>query len=165
MSYHATLHTSKWPIRLILEVDKTPHTVTNFITLAQEGFYDGVSFHRVIEDFMVQTGDPTGTGSGGPGYRFGDEFHPDLRHVGPGILSMANAGPGTNGSQFFITHVQTPRLDGKHSVFGRVVDADDMEVVNMIRQWDLIDRVELHDIDLPDETMEFANMIRQAVAK
>ncbi len=165
MSYHATLHTSKGPIRLILEVEKTPHTVTNFITLAQEGFYDGVNFHRVIEDFMVQTGDPTGTGSWGPGYNFGDEFHADLRHVGPGILSMANAGPGTNGSQFFITHTQTPRLDGKHSIFGRVMDTDDMEVVNMIRQGDLIDRVELHDVNLPDETMEFANMIRKAVAK
>jgi cyclophilin family peptidyl-prolyl cis-trans isomerase len=119
-SYRATIKTDKGDIHLTLESQKVPKTVNNFVFLARQGFYDGVVFHRVIADFMAQTGDPTGTGSGGPGYKFADEFHPDLRHDGPGVLSMANAGPGTNGSQFFITHVATPWLDDKHSVFGRV---------------------------------------------
>jgi len=119
--YTATLHTDKGDIVLELFADKTPNTVNNFVFLCREGFYDGVIFHRVIADFMVQGGDPTGKGSGGPGYRFADEFHPSLKHNKPGILSMANAGPGTNGSQFFITHVPTPWLDGKHSVFGQVI--------------------------------------------
>jgi len=119
-SYHATIKTDKGDIRLTLESQKAPKTVNNFVFLASQGFYDGVVFHRVIANFMAQTGDPTGTGSGGPGYKFADEFHPDLRHDGPGVLSMANAGAGTNGSQFFITHVATPWLDDKHSVFGRV---------------------------------------------
>jgi cyclophilin family peptidyl-prolyl cis-trans isomerase len=109
-----------------LHADKTPLTVNNFVFLAREGFYDGVIFHRVIADFMAQTGDPTGTGRGGPGYRFADEFHPDLKHDAAGVLSMANAGPGTNGSQFFITHVPTPWLDGKHSVFGTVSSGMDV---------------------------------------
>jgi cyclophilin family peptidyl-prolyl cis-trans isomerase len=119
--YQATLHTEKGDIVLDLFVDKTPKTVNNFVFLAKEGFYDGVIFHRVIANFMAQCGDPTGTGSGGPGYQFADEFDPSLKHNKPGILSMANAGPGTNGSQFFITHVPTPWLDGKHSIFGQVV--------------------------------------------
>ena len=119
-SYNATIKTDKGDIRLTLESRKAPKTVNNFVFLASQGFYDGVVFHRVIANFMAQTGDPTGTGSGGPGYKFADEFHPDLRHDGPGVLSMANAGAGTNGSQFFITHVATPWLDDKHSVFGRV---------------------------------------------
>lgn len=119
-SYQATMKTNNGDIVLELWADKAPKTVNNFVFLAQEGFYDGVIFHRVIDDFMAQTGDPTGTGTGGPGYRFEDEFHPEARHDGPGILSMANAGPGTNGSQFFITHVATPWLDDKHSVFGKV---------------------------------------------
>ena len=119
-SYRATIKTDKGDIHLTLEGQKAPKTVNNFVFLARQGFYDGVVFHRVIADFMAQTGDPTGTGSGGPGYKFADEFHPDLRHDGPGVLSMANAGAGTNGSQFFITHVATPWLDDKHSVFGRV---------------------------------------------
>jgi cyclophilin family peptidyl-prolyl cis-trans isomerase len=119
-SYRATIKTDKGDIHLTLEGKKAPKTVNNFVFLARQGFYDGVVFHRVIADFMAQTGDPTGTGSGGPGYKFADEFHPDLRHDGPGVLSMANAGAGTNGSQFFITHVATPWLDDKHSVFGRV---------------------------------------------
>ena len=119
-SYRATIKTDKGDIHLTLEGQKAPKTVNNFVFLASQGFYDGVVFHRVIADFMAQTGDPTGTGSGGPGYKFADEFHPDLRHDGPGVLSMANAGAGTNGSQFFITHVATPWLDDKHSVFGRV---------------------------------------------
>ena len=118
--YTATLHTDKGDIVVELFADKTPSTVNNFIFLAREGFYDGVIFHRVIANFMVQGGDPTGKGSGGPGYRFADEFHPSLKHDKPGILSMANSGPGTNGSQFFITHIPTPWLDGKHSVFGQV---------------------------------------------
>ncbi len=113
-SYTATIKTNKGDIAVKLEAAKTPITVNNFVTLAQDGYYDGIIFHRVIPDFMVQTGDPTGTGRGGPGYKFKDEFDPSLRHTGPGILSMANAGPGTNGSQFFITHVATPWLDGKH---------------------------------------------------
>jgi cyclophilin family peptidyl-prolyl cis-trans isomerase len=124
--YQATLHTEKGDIVLELFADKTPVTVNNFVFLSREGFYDGVIFHRVIENFMVQGGDPTGTGRGGPGYTFKDEFHPSLKHDKPGILSMANAGPGTNGSQFFITHVPTSWLDGKHSVFGQVVGGMDM---------------------------------------
>ncbi len=123
--YTATLHTEKGDITLLLFADKTPNTVNNFVFLAREGYYDGTMFHRVIADFMVQGGDPTGTGRGGPGYKFSDEFHPSLKHNKPGILSMANAGPGTNGSQFFITHVPTPWLDGKHSVFGEVIDGMD----------------------------------------
>jgi len=113
---------------LVIELfaDKTPKTVNNFVFLARQGFYDGVIFHRVIADFMAQGGDPTGAGSGGPGYKFGDEFHSSLRHDKPGILSMANAGPGTNGSQFFITHVSTPHLNDKHTVFGQVIEGLDV---------------------------------------
>ncbi len=124
--YSATLHTEKGDIVLELFADKVPHTVNNFVFLAREGFYDGTIFHRVIADFMAQGGDPTGSGRGGPGYRFGDEFHPALKHDKPGVLSMANAGPDTNGSQFFITHVPTPWLDNKHSVFGQVVEGMDV---------------------------------------
>jgi cyclophilin family peptidyl-prolyl cis-trans isomerase len=125
-SYTAVFHTDKGDIKVRLHADKVPKTVNNFVFLARQGFYDGTSFHRVIKDFMAQGGDPTGSGSGGPGYRFADEFHPKLRHDKPGILSMANAGPGTNGSQFFITHVPTPWLDNKHSVFGEVIDGLDV---------------------------------------
>ncbi len=124
--YTATLETDKGVIVLELFADKTPKTVNNFVFLAQEGFYDGTIFHRVIGDFMAQGGDPTGTGTGGPGYRFADEFHPSLKHNKPGLFSMANAGPGTNGSQFFITHVPTPWLDGKHSIFGQVIQGMDV---------------------------------------
>jgi peptidyl-prolyl cis-trans isomerase B (cyclophilin B) len=135
----ATIETSKGNIELELTPDKTPVTVANFVNLAQHGFYNGVKFHRVINEFMIQGGDPTGTGAGGPGYRFEDEFDPTLSHTGPGVLSMANAGPGTNGSQFFITHVATPWLDGKHSVFGKVIKGQD--VVNSIKQGDKIEKV------------------------
>lgn len=123
--YTATLSTDMGDIVVELFADKAPHIVNNFVFLAREGFYDGTFFHRVIPDFMVQGGDPTGTGTGGPGYRFADEFHPSLKHNKPGVLSMANAGPGTNGSQFFITHVPTPWLDGKHSIFGQVIQGMD----------------------------------------
>ena len=125
-TYQALIHTEKGDITVDLFADKTPRTVNNFIFLSNAGFYDGVIFHRVIDDFMAQTGDPTGTGRGGPGYAFTDEFHKDLKHDKPGVLSMANAGPNTNGSQFFITHVPTPWLDGKHSVFGEVVAGMDV---------------------------------------
>lgn len=124
--YSAVMKTDKGDIVFELFADKTPVTVNNFVFLAREGFYEGIIFHRVIADFMVQGGDPTGKGSGGPGYRFADEFHPSLKHSKPGILSMANAGPGTNGSQFFITHIPTPWLDGKHSVFGQVIGGMDV---------------------------------------
>ena len=113
-----------------LDAEKAPRTVENFVKLAKKGFYDGLIFHRVIPDFMLQAGDPTGTGMGGPGYSFEDEFSPNLRHDSPGILSMANSGPDTNGSQFFITEVATPWLDDRHSVFGRVTEG--MEVVHQI---------------------------------
>ena len=119
--YTAILHTDKGDIEIRLHADKTPKTVNNFVFLAREGFYNGTVFHRVIANFMVQGGDPTGTGRGGPGYDFGDEFHYNLKHDKPGVLSMANAGPNTNGSQFFITHVATPWLDNHHSVFGEVI--------------------------------------------
>lgn len=125
-AYTAVLHSNKGDITLELFADKVPITVNNFIFLARQGFYDGTIFHRVIANFMAQGGDPTGTGRGGPGYRFADEFHPRLRHDKPGVLSMANAGPNTNGSQFFITHVPTPWLDGKHSVFGQVTSGMDV---------------------------------------
>ncbi len=124
--YKVTLHTDKGDITLQLFADKTPKTVNNFVFLCRENYYDGTIFHRVIADFMVQGGDPTGSGRGGPGYKFADEFHPSLRHNKPGLLSMANAGPGTNGSQFFITHVQTPWLDNKHTIFGEVISGMDV---------------------------------------
>jgi len=124
--YSTTLSTDKGDIVLELFADKTPQTVNNFVFLVREGFYDGTIFHRIISDFMAQGGDPTGTGRGGPGYRFADEFHPSLKHDKSGVLSMANAGPGTNGSQFFITHVPTPHLNYKHSVFGQVVSGMDV---------------------------------------
>lgn len=135
----ATIETSRGTIRVQLFADKTPKTVKNFEDLAAKGFYNGLKFHRVIPDFMVQTGCPQGTGTGGPGYKFADEFHPDLRHSGPGVLSMANSGPGTNGSQFFITHVATPWLDGKHSVFGKVLAGQ--EIVDAIKQGDVMKSV------------------------
>jgi len=162
---HATLHTSKWLINLELFVDLVPYTVANFVTLARNGFYDGLNFHRVIDDFMIQWGCPEGTGTGGPGYRFGDEFHPELRHSGPGILSMANSWPNSNGSQFFITHVATDWLDDKHSVFWRVVSEDDQSVVNAVRQWDLIDRIEIHQIELPEEVADFVAAIQKTFDK
>lgn len=130
----ATIETNKGAIKLELLDGKAPRTVANFEKLAREGFYDGLKFHRVIPEFMIQTGCPQGTGTGGPGYKFADEFHKDLKHDAPGVLSMANAGANTNGSQFFITHVPTPWLDGKHSVFGKVLDGQD--VVNRIAQGD-----------------------------
>ncbi len=140
----ATITTNKGEIRLELHADKTPKTVANFEKLVADGFYDGLIFHRVIDDFMVQGGCPQGTGTGGPGYTFEDEFHPELKHETPGVLSMANSGPNTNGSQFFITHVPCPWLDGKHSVFGRVLD-DGQEVVNAIRQGDKLEKVVIAD--------------------
>lgn len=128
--YQATLVTDKGNIVIDLYADKAPNTVNNFVFLARQGFYDGLTFHRVIPGFMAQGGDPTGTGAGGPGYQFADEFSPDLKHDGPGVLSMANAGANTNGSQFFITYAATPWLDGKHSIFGRVVQG--LEVLQAI---------------------------------
>ena len=143
MNKTATIETNKGNIQLELYADKAPKTVANFEKLAGQGFYNGLKFHRVIADFMVQTGCPQGTGTGGPGYKFADEFHPDLTHSGPGVLSMAHAGPNTNGSQFFITHVATPWLDGKHSVFGQVTKGQD--VVNAIRQGDVMQKVTVHE--------------------
>lgn len=137
----ATFNTSRGPIRTRLLADKTPVTVASFVNLVKRGYYDGLSFHRVIPDFMIQGGCPQGSGTGGPGYRFEDETRADLRHDKPGVLSMANAGPGTNGSQFFITHVATPWLDGKHTVFGEILGAEDMTVVNAIRGGDKIESV------------------------
>jgi len=128
----AIFETDKGTINVTLYAEQTPMTVANFVNLAQRGYYDGLNFHRVIDDFMIQGGCPQGTGTGGPGYQFGDECTTELKHSEPGVLSMANSGPGTNGSQFFITHVATPWLDGKHTVFGKVVSDSDMEVVNAI---------------------------------
>jgi len=133
-----TIQTSKGDIHLDLYATKAPKTVANFLGLAKKGYYDQLFFHRVIPDFMIQGGCPLGMGYGGPGYDFEDEFHPECTHDGPGVLSMANAGPGTNGSQFFITHVETAWLDGNHTVFGKVKGEADQEVVNKIEKGDQI---------------------------
>ena len=135
MSLIANFDTDRGPIRVELAADKAPLTVANFVNLARRGFYNGLSFHRVINDFMIQGGCPEGSGRGGPGYRFEDETSNGLRHE-RGVLSMANAGPNTNGSQFFITHVPTPWLDGKHTVFGKVVAG--MDAVDAVKQGDII---------------------------
>lgn len=132
--YSAVIHTDLGEIKIQLFADLVPTTVNNFVFLAREGYYNGTIFHRVIKDFMAQSGDPTGSGMGGPGYKFRDEFHPKLKHDKPGILSMANAGPNTNGSQFFITFVPTPWLDNKHAVFGEVIEG--MDVVLKIPERD-----------------------------
>jgi len=132
-TYTATITTDKGDIVIHLFADKVPNTVNNFVFLARQGYYDNTTFHRVIDNFMVQGGDPTGTGRGGPGYQFKDEFHKDLRHNKSGILSMANAGPHTNGSQFFITHVPTPHLDNKHAVFGEVTKGMDVVLAIPLR--------------------------------
>ncbi len=149
---YAKFNTSKGEITVKLTYDKTPATVGNFVALAEGNlensskpkgtpYYDGLSFHRVIPDFMIQGGCPQGTGTGDPGYKFDDEFHPDLKHTGPGVLSMANAGPGTNGSQFFITHVATPWLDNKHTVFGNVIEGQNF--VDEIAQGDSLNSLEI----------------------
>jgi peptidyl-prolyl cis-trans isomerase B (cyclophilin B) len=139
----ATIDTNKGKIRLKLFADQAPVTVGNFVNLTQRGYYNGLKFHRVIDNFMIQGGCPYGNGTGGPGYKFEDEFVPGLRHHKPGMLSMANAGPGTNGSQFFITHVPTDWLDNKHTVFGEVVGEEDQAVVNRISQGDKILSVDI----------------------
>ena len=138
----AEIATSRGTIHVILTPDQTPVTVANFANLAKRGFYDGLSFHRVIPDFMIQGGCPNGVGNGGPGYKFEDETTPALRHE-RGVLSMANAGPGTNGSQFFITHVPCPWLDGKHTVFGKVVGPEDQKIVDSIQGGDSIDSIRI----------------------
>ncbi len=139
----AVIETNKGTINVGLYADQTPVTAANFANLAQKGYYDNLSWHRVIADFMIQGGCPLGNGTGGPGYKFEDECSKELTHSTPGVLSMANAGPGTNGSQFFITHVATPWLDGKHTVFGKIKSEDDMKVVNSISQGDSIKSIKI----------------------
>jgi len=144
----ANIETNKGTIKLKLFYDQAPITVSNFVNLSNRGYYNNLNFHRVIDDFMIQGGCPQGTGTGGPGYQFADEFHPDLKHDKAGILSMANAGPGTNGSQFFITHLATPWLDNNHTVFGEVIDDDSLDIVNQINQGDQINSIKIEG-DLP----------------
>ncbi len=151
--YSATFKTDKGDIKVKLFASKVPNTVNNFVFLAGEGYYDDTIFHRVINDFMVQGGDPTGTGRGGPGYSFRDEFDPTLKHDKPGILSMANAGPNTNGSQFFITHLPTPWLDNKHTVFGEVIDGLDVLLSIPVRDPMMVNSpaIKLHTIEISEE--------------
>ena len=151
----AVMDTNKGTIRLKLFADQTPVTVGNFVNLARRGYYNNLKFHRVIPDFMIQGGCPAGDGRGGPGYKFQDEFVKELRHGKPGILSMANAGPRTNGSQFFITHVPTPWLDGKHTVFGEVVSGADQDVVNQIAQGD-----QIHSIMIEGDISELMESVK-----
>ena len=152
----ATIKTEKGNIVLELFGEKAPLTVANFVNLAERGYYDGIVFHRVIDNFMIQGGDPTATGSGGPGYKFEDEFDPTLKHEGPGILSMANSGPGTNGSQFFVTHVKTGWLDGKHTVFGQVIEGQN--VVDAIKQGDAIKSIVIEG-DIPAQVKAMQNRV------
>ncbi|MBU1169296.1 MAG: peptidylprolyl isomerase [Proteobacteria bacterium] len=156
----AVIETKKGNIRIKLDDDKVPYTVANFVNLARREFYKGIKFHRVIADFMVQGGCPYGTGTGDPGYRFEDEFHKDLRHDRPGILSMANAGPGTNGSQFFITHGPTPHLDGLHAVFGVVESDEDQKVVNKITKGDVMINITIEG-DITDLMAKTADKVDQ----
>ena len=167
---YAKFTTSKGEILVNLEFEKTPGTVGNFVALAEGNlennakpqgtkYYDGLKFHRVIPDFMIQGGCPQGTGTGNPGYKFDDEIHPDLKHDGPGVLSMANAGPGTNGSQFFITHVATDWLDGKHTVFGKAIEGQD--VVNKIAQGDSIETLEIVRVGAAAEAFNAVETFRQ----
>ena len=167
---YAKFNTSKGAIIVNLEFEKTPGTVGNFVALAEGNlensakpqgtkYYDGLKFHRVIPDFMIQGGCPLGTGTGNPGYQFDDEIHPELTHSGPGILSMANAGPGTNGSQFFITHVETAWLDGKHTVFGKVTEGQD--IVNKVAQGDVIESLEIIRVGKAAEDFNAVETFRQ----
>ena len=150
----AHIKTNKGTIKLTLFYKEAPITVSNFINLSKRGYYDNLSFHRVIDEFMIQGGCPLGTGTGGPGYNFQDEFHEELKHDKPGMLSMANAGPGTNGSQFFITHIETPWLDNNHTVFGEILSNEDQTIINSIVQGDMIEKIEIIG-DLPnDKTIE-----------
>ena len=150
----AHIETNKGQIKLKLFSKETPITVANFINLSKRGYYNGLNFHRVIDNFMIQGGCPQGTGVGGPGYDFEDEFSDSLKHDKPGILSMANAGPGTNGSQFFITHLETPWLDNNHTVFGEVKDEDDLNVVNSIVQGDQIKSIKIVGEFNPDSSIK-----------
>ena len=150
----ATIKTNRGNINLDLFPDKAKLTVSNFANLSRRKFYNNLTFHRVIDDFMIQGGCPIGTGTGDPGYKFKDEFSPDLKHDKPGILSMANSGPNTNGSQFFITHLETPWLDKKHTVFGEVSDAESQDVVNSIRQNDLIESIVISGDSSPDTEVD-----------
>ena len=160
---NAKLETSKGTINLKLFDEHVPFTVANFVNLSERGFYDGLSFHRVIPDFMAQAGCPDGDGRGGPGYRFGDEFNDQLKHDTPGKLSMANAGPNTNGSQFFITHVATPWLDGRHAMFGEVKTEEDQAIVDSIEQGDAIEKVRIEDdtTKLLDKTSEVIDQFNE----
>jgi len=147
----AHINTNKGIIKLNLFYDEAPLTVSNFVNLSKKGYYDSLSFHRVINDFMIQGGCPQGTGTGGPGYQFEDEFHANRKHDKPGVLSMANSGPGTNGSQFFITHIETPWLDNNHTVFGEIQDDSDQNIVNQIVQGDSITNINIVG-DLPEDS-------------
>lgn len=164
--YHAVIQTNKWSIRLVLYTQETPYTVANFVTLAKNGFYNNLKFHRVIDEFMIQGWCPYGTGVWWPWYQFADEFHANLRHDSAGIVSMANSGPHTNGSQFFITHVATPRLDDRHTVFAKVYDESDQEIVNQICQWDIIESITIsQDYQLPTQVDEFVQAINDTLAR
>ena len=160
----AIIKTSKGDINLNLYNDKAKLTVSNFVNLSKRGFYNKLIFHRVIDDFMIQGGCPIGTGTGDPGYKFKDEFHADLKHDRPGILSMANSGPNTNGSQFFITHIATPWLDKKHTIFGEVSDGESQDVVTGVKQNDLIETIEIsgkmeEDVEMQEALNEWNKVI------
>ena len=160
----AIIKTNKGNINLDLYSGKAKLTVSNFVNLSKRGFYNNLTFHRVIDDFMIQGGCPIGTGTGDPGYKFKDEFSDDLKHDKPGVLSMANSGPNTNGSQFFITHLETPWLDNKHTIFGQVLDIDSQVVVNSIKENDVIDVIEIsgkiaEDKDVADHLVEWNSIL------